>query len=1175
MDNLKYDYLIRFGWIKQGWNASRYPSIPIANSTMILSYTHALQRYQHDNIPIRSITFMLKDHVRIEDGVCTDLWTEWSAHQDAFPELWRIYQLYYPPGDGTLPYSYYKKFGYLYLLPYYQLYKPTVQYEFQMLNYAEGLVRFLVVQATIDRAIIQTWFDTGQNELDKPIRELHTFISQERARIERMTLTLDFISQRSVGRGQFTMEVRELVEDIPYVSNPQFDLWHYMNNLVCTPTIPYCTYNSFHKFIDVPFIHEIPKRKDWVLSPNELAAYIELDGSYQLVRMTPTHVMVSSNFVDQNSTPSLLLNRIQTAFGLPLLESKPEHQKKIKAVYNVESPRINLHLFLYFITEMDGYNECLFLDESRVLFDQPKRARQYLYLFFYPDPRDKSIFVSFNLSNVSDEMSRQLDEEDEKHADVKTYMRIKVLRCHDQRVMDDMIKFMTNVLFEYAAREEEIARVFTDLRIQLPVIQIPPVKMIKKGHERGLPFIPLEFTPDKLNGRQSEYYLVNPSEVREEYNYVVGDNAMTFPNGVDKPQAMVYPEKRMADDTSPQKFYLCRLPEHPAYKYSDIKNINERKLPYCFKTNAALNPRSMALNQPEVRTAARASYIKTTTQLLDVGRSGNVGSWLTRWTNMFHPDLVMTRKSISNSPDQSILYALEYITQKRRPSTEDVRRKHLMLGMKLRENPGELYTYAKTNDIRPILEQFDRGYIDPMIFGPFLSRHYNINLFFAKKEGMSRDVFFWTQIKPHSECYSLPEPDYSHFAMIILNKGTEFKNLNDPMCEVIEVEDRITEDKQRHSRFPVTHPLYTTLLKTIRDMYGPKIIRDKPKLDQPIVSQTINEHGFVSSLHTESISYAVMEPLCSLDLPVTQSVHLYSGPLGPSKPDVYKKWKGRTITHEGYTYFVPQEEHHEQYKTKLYRWYEVSSRYLMEYTVYAFSRFASINGHTLTRMDMNALYALMVEFAAAVFQFDPSICDTIFNVSPYLLTSNRYYNYEQNRITIPSDDIRKKLMYRLVHDIKSSIEKVQAYALELNMHNYYISPLDFKEFTSHHILKETRIFLSYLAHPPHVKHGYVTIQPYAVQPYILFKSFAPFPAAQYLMQPVKSLSQATFLHHEWNLHRINRWREEFIPGNTVCHKIVWTSPNSVKMYQAESVDAPLCSFVNTPRGLFVHVMLPF
>jgi hypothetical protein len=247
----------------------------------------------------------------------------------------------------------------------------------------------------------------------------------------------------------------------------------------------------------------------------------------------------------------------------------------------------------------------------------------------------------------------------------------------------------------------------------------------------------------------------------------------------------------------------------------------------------------------------------------------------------------------------------------------------------------------------------------------------------------------------------------------------------------------------------------------------------------------------------------------------------------------------------------------------------------MEYTVYAFSRYASMNGHTLTRMDMNAIYTLMVEFAAAVFQFDPSVCDTIFNVSPYLLTSNRYYNYQDNRITIPSDDIRKKLMYRLVHDIKSNIEKVEAYGSEQLMHNYYISPLDFNEFTRHHILKETRIFLSYLDHPPLVKHGYVTIQPYAVQPYILFKSFAPFPAQRYMMQPVISLSQATFLHNEWKIHHINRWRESgFVPGDTVCHKLVWTSPHSTKIYQTERIDAPLCSFVNTPRGLFVHVMLP-
>jgi hypothetical protein len=1164
--------MIGFEWIKPGWNASHYPSVPIANSTMILSYMHALQRVRVDNNPIRSITFMLKDHVRIKDGECTDLWTEWSTTR-AFPELWRIYQLYYPP-EATMTDKYYKRFGHLYLIPYYQLHKSTPEYQFQMLIFANPLVAFLENQSRtdetgMDRATIQTWFDTVHDALDKPITDLLALISQTRVDIERMNLTLSFIQERQVGRASYTMDVRELVEDIPYVSPPEFDLWHYFNSLECKESIPYCTYQSFHKFIDVPFIHEIPKRKDWVVSPNELAAYIELDGSYQMVRITPTHVMVASNFVDQDSTPTLLLKSIQTAFGLPELVSKPEHQKKIKAVYHVESPRINLHLFLYFITATDGYNECLFLDESRVLFDQPKRARQYLYLFFYPDPRDKTIFVSFNLSNVSDDMSRQFDEE-EKHAEVKTYMRLKVLRCHDQRVMDDMIKFMSNVLSEYTAREAEMAHVFTELNVQLPVIEIPPVKWIKKGHERGLPFIPLEFTPDKLNGRQSEFYLVNSDKVRDEYDYKVGDNPMKFPNGVDKPQAMVYPEKGM-DDDSPQKFYLCRLAEHPSYIYSDLKLINERKLPYCFKTNAALNPRTMTLNQPDVRPTARASYVKSTTQLLDVGRSGSVGSWLTRWLNMYHPESVMTRKSIANAPEQSILYALEYITLKRKPTPEDIRRKHLMLSMTLDQHHGELYTYAKTNHIEPFLEQFKSGYIDPMIFGAFLSRHYKIHLFFAKKEGMSRDVFFWIHVKPHSECYSLPVPEYTHFAMIILNKGTEFKNLREPMCEVIELEERLG-DKQRLSVFPVTHPLYGTLVKTIDDMYGPKISRGIPQFDERIVSQTINEHGLVSWLHTTSTSYAVMEPLCSLDLPLFYSVHL-SGAAGST--NVYKKWKGHYETREGYSYFVPHEEHHTPFKTKLYRWYEVSSRYLQEYTVYAFSRYAIMNGHALTRMNMNSIYMLMVDFAVAVFQFDPSVCDTLFKVSPYLLTSNRYYNYEDNKITIPSDDIRKKLMYRLVHDIKADIEKVEAYSSEPIMRHYYLTPLDFHELPRHHILKETRVFLSYLAHPPHIKHGYVSIQPYAIQPYILFKSFAPFPAQRYLMQPVLSLSQATFLHNEWKLHHINRWRDAGVRSeDTVCHKLVWTSPHSTNIYQDDNLEAPLCSFVNTISGLFVHVMLP-
>jgi hypothetical protein len=216
-----------------------------------------------------------------------------------------------------------------------------------------------------------------------------------------------------------------------------------------------------------------------------------------------------------------------------------------------------------------------------------------------------------------------------------------------------------------------------------------------------------------------------------------------------------------------------------------------------------------------------------------------------------------------------------------------------------------------------------------------------------------------------------------------------------------------------------------------------------------------------------------------LDLPIESTIQLNRDVHEIVEPDVtLQKWVGNIIKKDDYSYFVPYAIQPELSKIHLYNWYEQSARYLMEYTVYAFSKFAKDDISEQT--GMTELYDIMVDFASQTFEIQPTICERVFAVSPYFGTTNPYYTIRDDlvRITIPSEDIRKKLMYRLVHDLQTKLKSVISYHSESHMRNYFISPSDFTK--TNQILQSTPVFMSYLTRENNFSNPFDQQQSYSI-----------------------------------------------------------------------------------------------
>jgi len=192
--------------------------------------------------------------------------------------------------------------------------------------------------------------------------------------------------------------------------------------------------------------------------------------------------------------------------------------------------------------------------------------------------------------------------------------------------------------------------------------------------------------------------------------------------------------------------------------------------------------------------------------------------------------------------------------------------------------------------------------------------------------------------------------------------------------------------------------------------------------------------------------------------------------------------------------------------------------------------------------------------------------------------------FDGTHLFVPNEGIRKKLLYSLLQEYRTNHLLLTRYGNEPLMRHYYMYSNDFRVYPNHHMLKSEQSYLLYIKqHDTVLPRGVQSIQPNAILPYLLYKSIPGFPYTRYIMQPVRTLSQADAIFTTWMSKQIHIFPKEdyqAVDNNKPWNWIIWKNEHDVEV-KPITEGAPLLSIVNmqqihdTEHKAFVHVMLPF
>lgn len=972
--------------------------------------------------------------------------------------------------------------------------------------------------------------------------------------------------------------ITDLFEELPYTSS--FDLWHHFDRAQLSISVPFCTYSGFYKMLD-----HVSVKPEWSSSSTTcMTVYVQKDQHEHCIYMYPDNVVIQSKFQANGETPMKVIQLINDTFDLELVQ-QPTHQKKIQAICYVDSPLINLKLLLFFIYQDPLFSRYLFAEERLVVM----KDKTYLYFTYYPNPRIPTRFISFTMRNVYKEEADRLTCDLPGRVN-KTFMRVKIRHCNNQADINTTLQMLTLLFERYKTELTRLQSSLRSKRIPLPEMKKTVLKRSTKpklvglvhGSIRNQPNAPRRYTIDEMKGHETEFYHVNIEN--EPYVWVNEQhlNQQTNEDGSPKPHVMIFP----TDPDEQQYFYVCDKPGYPFINLHSIKVQSQKVLvPYCFIT-----PQTLTQEEKEEKTGTRP--IKTG-KTLKIDQLGEVLSWMTRWFQIIQPTYQLIRRGISLSPLDSVLYVLECakMTHVEIPEEEHIQTVKQTLLTHLRDDErylNEIMTEAYGQTREELLQQFETGYIDPRVFYSFLCRMYSMNIILFCKNGVRNEDHFYLSLPRYalSPTYSMT---YEKTVGIVINQGNEFNKSKYPLCEQVAITSFEPSIVWMNNMVRwIKNPFVGYIHKTQQELYGVTMYQP-PELFHS-THQTLDEYGHVSWLHTERGSIRCMTPIHSQWLPLLSSdhitywtekditdIHKLLQITTDIIPTQYGDYKGETLEIDNHTYFFPTE-----YKPSTtlqdYRLFEKTSRYLQEYVQYGFSKYLSDHPD----IPSENMFAEMDAFATDFFVITGEDNDSTYiqqskTVQRDFSLTNGLYDGEH--LTIPSEYVRKKLMYVLVNAYRSQRNKLLHYHNETNMNNYYVHVWDCIAYPYHHIVTGESAYLTYATHRSDtIKHGSHVLRPTSVNPYVLYVTQSIRNKTSWLMQYVSSVNEALVRYDRWIKHRVNHFNpDDEWEGPDGFHQIVWSNESTFTYYPylLDTHDHAVLSIIHVSDDkCIVQVMLP-
>jgi hypothetical protein len=999
--------------------------------------------------------------------------------------------------------------------------------------------------------------------------------------------------------------ITDLFEEINY--EPTNDLWGMFDNAQLSSVLPMTTYSSFYKMIDT-----FPVKKEWNVSSNQyITVYYQDERHVHCIYIYPDNVIIQSKFQEKGDTPEDVIEKINNTFSITL-QRKQENQKRIQAICYIDSPSIIISKLLYFIYSNEIYSHFLFAEESRIAI----KDKNYMYCYYYPNPRDTTHYITFTIRNVLEDETIPCTIPNKKYT---TSIRVKIRQCNTYDDIEKTLHMLSQLIARYTEELPRIQSIFTQVEKKSTETKVS--KKLKKkptivrGSIRGQEHLPTQLSEEEMKGNETNYYHININS--EKYQWITDErkNEPTFPSGLPKPHVMVFPKNKEEE----QFYYVCNTEKE--YPYVNLKEFKDQQsnsvyyTPSCFKRIPGVknNLVSYEKDEKEEKDEKVGPRPIKTGKSLKPNQFGLVQSWMERWFQLHNTNQQLIRRGISDSQLDSILYVLECITTKdfRIPDENRIktRKKELLIDLDKDIYYNEMMTETYGMSRQEVIKQFETGYIDPLLYHSFLCRKYNVNIVYFSKRGLKNKDYFYLTLPRYHLIPTLSEI-YQDTIGVVLNQGNEFNPCNYPLCELLTIQKSnvstseiiLTMESIKWNR---SSDFYRYIQQTEINMYGKQIVKRIP-IDT-IQSQTINEYGMVSWFHTDKGSIQCKTPCHSQQLPITQTIQCWTEKdvieiqkrifiAQDIHDDTYSNYIGYRLHYEGMDYFFPIKEKI-SYTLNQYRLYEKTSRYLVEYVYYGFSKYI----HTLLQPSDDEkeeqitidqitenIVPYMIRFAT---QFFTTIVMDELDYITFSSTINRELSvpnqlYNGTILHITSEFIKKKLMYNLLNEYHSNKESLFQYYREKKLRHFYVHTWDFIQYPHHYIVTTVSDYLTYVNHrTDKMDKASLVIRPFQTSPYILYLQNQLNGVKKWLMQPVSSIEEAFLRFNNWKNNHVNSTiendeKDENEDQDESFHQVIWKNEKEYDYYPNESsltdpTLLPILSviYVETDKSL-VQVMLP-
>lgn len=878
-------------------------------------------------------------------------------------------------------------------------------------------------------------------------------------------------SYRDVGVKEFTpFELEKIKYSIQISANNDTTLYTVFDNIQLNEAFPFATYQHYYKIVK-KFVPNMA----WITDPNHIVVKMKDGDEFSdiIILEDSGNIFVLVELTVNSETKDIIIDSILKVLNMPKIKDEIVN---IKGVFYFPHQRMNKYVFSHLVMNNINFSSIV-IDEGR----KAMRDKSGIYAYYFGTDNELiNLIITPKIVDRFDPSMKAMDKLIFPEGD--DYVRIRI-STKNSKIIPTIQNSLGRMINLYNLEEKGI---ITYYQTYIPTFNDEK----KEGKKLGK-------KSEGKDSRRCSHQPIVVNTVEEAKNYA---DYMIFP----------LPE----DNTS--RIYVCDTSKKPKEKHIGVQYRKDTETfePCCFfadqktKDGSGYNKYMKYLDTGELPDKAyqkQQRLIKTKKFLTFDDMSPNlVHKKVEDFFRLVDRDDIIRMGTYRSKMSFLNCLIREFNTKDHR-SIESTR----TIKQTIASKPGMLSMvkqFMPQKTIDEIKDDFlhDATYIDPRIYTRLFEEYFNCNIYTFNENGM---------ITPsYSRClidYKISRPKTM---FIIEHFGAESDNAQYPQCEILAYE-HLGSVYYAFDNNSKAVSVASRVFQDLTNSYFMGVSQDLFELPSPYPKkQVFDEHGKVSAFYFENNIFAyTRKPFPPLPIVSTTDTYYHKQTL-----DMIKKvFRNFEDTGHGYviteSYIIPYRKldteliyiEKEDSLLTLYNNLSKLSKYILEYTFYAFSRFLGDKEFSIDLLSKFAHDKIKVKGDTKY-----GYISKVFN--------NLDGIYDGDTLFIPNREIVKRCMYVLRDFSIRFPEKLKEYKNKKNIPSTYDNITDFKKYPNQVMLYADSTYLKYVTELISNDNLFTDLWYANMQP-VLYK----FNGMVYIMQNTDTHENAIRICSNWTRHLVN------------------------------------------------------